>query len=1394
MAKTRRSLSSIAKGVRSSFANALKFGSNRRREVLSDLQDEYDFEEQLESEFGPAGDLEPEQTENIRRSPINNPVPPMEDFTNDKTSMEELARRAFELNKIEEMRTMFLLLINNYTKELNENPSNSKEIQDKLNERKAQLTEFDNAITIIKSEEQINNINESTNRILESLNEDFEKLIEYLDDLDNKEFNLNVLIMNIENKLSAGLVTQTGYQVGTYLNNIALVKELNERYKDLTGYDYKSTISINYFSENQIRKIYGEIESKIRVLQNKIEQEQDLTEIPRLKGIIENLDNLIQYLPTLLSNPRDFSKIKSETDTVLDRAFGKRKDLSSISPSQTQPNPQPAPAPSENNPPKSNSLFVIMAEQHMKKIYEKIRGLASEFKVTDQELQELIENFNLEVSKITNISEEEKNNIIGNIEERYNKKLMDEFGAPVYNFICTYSNEFESKLEKLNSCEYGTQNFEEAYKELRNLINEMNTIGSADNINVLFDEEKQSVHIYFPTDKIKPVVRQVVSDNVLSMINNKANENNHEKEIEIMQFTNEMEALYTEYDQELENVIRTLPEFSNLPTLDKKLASLLNDEKKYTRLSYTEKCKIKEEVEGIHNTMLDAKIGYDFMGFVYSVVLKEMNKIDFKSIEKYKYGTLKFDLCYKELLDSVQTFRKNVLSSPGAENFISNISFDDNTQVIRIDYNNKVIKSFERPIISNEILAQINAGKMQQQPSQVPSGQQPAPAPQPVPPVQPVPPIQPNPRPINPLESDVIRDYINKVNEVNYLVEMLNEINSKLEAQAIINFLDSNNIKMAISLEREAKALDEQLINLKLELSRDRIEIKKKHNIFVNSLPEVKSIPIQKINFSGELAEFVRQHDEMIVDAEQEILSLDFDRKNNAHNEEELDNINAKISELVEFIDSQNSLIGRRLVSEAQNIDIVEFLKNRQEKKKDMRERLRRIKDEKITKPVAQPQPVNSDLEKEYTEKASMLADKLLEECIIITREKLIFDATSLFNNSTNYSALKNLALDPKYSSINVNEIEKIILESTYLKYDEIVRIENLKAIVDFSDRIFTIMDNLSDEELKDDNLINIVNQKIEAEKKSLFSFNQIEYTIDLEDNSYTLRNNGHIYYFDEKMFGLGVWERKLSGLMNENMFARYQNYKNSPSNDIDNDKSFIMSNSDLMIPVEAIRDVGLYIIYNDKVLLQNYNDLASIVKHKYSITKEQFDVIIDSLEKNNVIFKDENSLNALMSQNEFLDLIANLQDVKPIIKDTPVDENSPTEPEIKISTRQLSFNPKKQKQFADREKDFIRDGDSVTISIIKNGVKIKYSQELREKLSELNAKISLVNKKNYRMRATESIPAAEEEQELGFKDEREIKPDDYRIEIRIPDKEKSSVLFEYDLEKAEEDIKSRTK
>ena len=113
--------------------------------------------------------------------------------------------------------------------------------------------------------------------------------------------------------------------------------------------------------------------------------------------------------------------------------------------------------------------------------------------------------------------------------------------------------------------------------------------------------------------------------------------------------------------------------------------------------------------------------------------------------------------------------------------------------------------------------------------------------------------------------------------------------------------------------------------------------------------------------------------------------------------------------------------------------------------------------------------------------------------------------------------------------------------------------------------------------------------------------------------------------------------------------------------------------------------------------------------------------------------------------------------------------------PDIKVNnSKRLKFvstNP----QVINRLTNKILTADELQLSLITNGLKIKYSENLRAQLKALNAKLSLVHKETYQRRKTIDISGEEEDKVFANpKKGEEFDPYNYRIEIRTDKMDKN--------------------
>jgi hypothetical protein len=141
------------------------------------------------------------------------------------------------------------------------------------------------------------------------------------------------------------------------------------------------------------------------------------------------------------------------------------------------------------------------------------------------------------------------------------------------------------------------------------------------------------------------------------------------------------------------------------------------------------------------------------------------------------------------------------------------------------------------------------------------------------------------------------------------------------------------------------------------------------------------------------------------------------------------------------------------------------------------------------------------------------------------------------------------------------------------------------------------------------------------------------------------------------------------------------------------------------------------------------------------------------------------------------------------------VEGEEPSQVKVTNRTIKLATN---RRQVINRAKNLIiENADSLTVSLIKQGLRIRYNENLRDQLKALNAKLSLVNKANYRSRKDIKFQGEETEQDLAFKTPKEnFNIEDYKLEIRLMDEEKkkSDLLYTYDLENISEELHGRTK
>lgn len=1390
MARIRRKQSRIAGGIISGLQNALKFGSKRRNEVMDSLQEEREMEEPMmgenyfdnlmnseirsESVPGPVPFVSGTQpVPPVHSSQPFAPVPPVssdspvissdEDFELED-GIKGLAISAHKLGRENELRAMFLLFINNYTKYIKENsldPDLSL-YTEMLETKKEQLDEFDKEIEVLKTEEKIKQTVHSINSIAEAVKESLDELVKELarGDLSN----LNSRFDDLNLKISGNVLTPSLYQVSSLNSSKEELISLLNKYEKLTG-EFRTFIEFDLkipFEDKFIEEYYRAIAKAMKDPNVDAKYSDTLKEYIKLFALLTE-----DYLR--------FDEIKNLVDKEL--LGGPEK-----------------PEPSSLNPELLENIrrgYEALVEVKYKAICDKILSLATEFKYIDDELKTLLAELETIRNNEKSLDSDVKDEIENRMAPKYNGKIVDALGEDLYNFIFDYAEELEYKIEEVKRNEYGTSEFEYAYKSLKETIAAMTKASLKCGVKVEFDEENQKLSMDFLSSIMKPYEAQVVSDNTLkAMRGSKEPEKptvspkDLEKENQKALFTKLVGELGQKYDAIIEQQLRTLMSVSKLD-VDKELVALFSDSRFYL-LDSAEKNKIIDEINLENAQRNELKYGVGFIDFVNKNIISNLYHSGIRDLENMSAESEEFESKYQAALENVKAMVKDLQNNSVAGNYVKSVSYDEVTQELVIEYaDGYYISKSEAKIISDAVMQKLEAAKRKKVDEAEVHPVPPVPPVQPVPPAQPVPPVGEPSHDLGADEQKDIEDYINKLEEINEIVDLINELNLKLEAQAVMSSIRPNEVKDTIFMEAEAKDLDQKLMTLKVELSKDRLKFKQKYNKYMLSLPEVKAVSMKEVVFSGDLSAFIAQHDEMIVEAENKIFEIAEQKEKGLLLERDA---NAVIQELLDFIEAQNSLVGRRLVSEAKDssFDIVSLLQQRRENKKDIREKLRQVREDSIHEPVVE-EPAAQEPEKAeeshfnveiYTQDLDELQRALDNEVrrqIIESRRHYSdepFEAR--FTQET-----KNLItnFNTKYNLPATHLIDEAARD-----YANILGREEISSISSLFDSINSLRFSITDEDVLSDEFDTLLNKKLDSIMNRYNDLTDLRVTFDSTLNAGIVKYTSEKYNFENYYFEIEPANVIISNFLPVELYDIYKDKKK---------QEVVMSN-------EILENVAMYFIESYSNGMVVFKAVAhNQLMRRYGYTLEEVEAAIQILSDKGIVENRNGVLSAKADVEELHRVLAEMSELKDQeTKDEAMGQNGQgqeqNETQINIVQRGLSFNPRNLQQLSDKSKDIITTGDAVTISLIKNGIKIKYSQELREKLSQLNAKLSLVNKDNYRIRASQAIDS--EEQTVGFKDEREINPEDYKIEIRVPSDGETNALYEFDLENVSEELKAHTK
>lgn len=1126
--------------------------------------------------------------------------------------------------------------------------------------------------------------------------------------------------------------------------------------------------------------------------------------------------------------------------------------------------------------------FVEEMKKITEKIYQKEKDSIFRFVVEPNIHYKELEDY---LNSVTSIPEDQKKLIKSQLLNDNTERLVNYFGEEPYKFYIFYCNNLNQKIKDLSSEEVGTKAFADAYNRLATLIDNMIKTASH-GIVVNFDKETLALDIKFPYNIIKRVNKKIVSSKVDTLDNQLTEE--EQKEKEIASFKQQIEGLISVYFEEYEKTIATLQNSLDYDLLKKQLDIFYNDKAQFPHMTADEKVIIINEIGVRYDQEKIDKYGKGFIEYLQEVIISNLSAIPFEQLKNSEYGTDEFEQNYDKVYDGLEKLRNAVYNSELSAKFIKTMSYDEEKQIFSIEFANKNVPKYEIQLFSEKTLAAIrkdngssidevdfsdlenedptlltrdidpndfaemfdeddDKDKGVESPANNPSKPENTTA------ADITTPLGATSASTNSVVNDVnvqnnhgfigsqaqeaaINDYLLKVEELNNTIDLINQLNQKLTANLIHDFLDIKNAKNAISLENEAKSLDQKIIAIKLELSRDRMKYKQQFNEYIMSAPQVKNAQVNTIIFNdNNLTNFVALVDEQLANAESEILKLDKERQE-CLDEARVAEINTQINTILAFIESQNSLIARRIVSESENkdFDIVGFLHMRREKKKEIREKIKKayennthqetetltenieIKANEVTPlpPSKSVMPEAKPVPMEETEK-KVPVEELHYEIPTVTPASLITNPVKPAKEEPENVAEPVITEVPESVIITPQPVEL----STSKGKDEMERLiaQQREKQANYADddpmknnQITEVPEEAFDQMFEtptkdDDDLVPIAEEYI----KNLFKNSEdaptensvvepvipespyiepqssntgvenSEASEDLSEDDDLVNPQVPDFEFDKNLSEKEKWQLigdiigEINGVSNDK--EEEEKLDDSESQE-DNEqikqtpqKTTISEDSN-----ETVRKLGYTIIdwidNKGTIVSQEFKELYLSASN---ISEDAYNNALEKLAELNAINVGKYTIESKMSKEEFEKVMEEFNAEK-IPK------------EVTVELRILELNPVITNQKVSKSNGLILEGDTITISLINKGIKAKYSEDLRKKLSDLNAKLRLIKKDNRHSRTTTDIKEDTPEQSLVFKDGREINHEDYVVDIRVPDS--TDPVFEYDLAEVPEE------
>ncbi len=637
------------------------------------------------------------------------------------------------------------------------------------------------------------------------------------------------------------------------------------------------------------------------------------------------------------------------------------------------------------------------------------------------------------------------------------------------------------------------------------------------------------------------------------------------------------------------------------------------------------------------------------------------------------------------------------------------------------------------------------------------------------------PPVPPKPTNIEEIKK-LIQAYKVVVAEANQIIDKMNAHVKTIEA--IANKLDLGEVEMLelIALEKELKELGQQVDKKKTKLADIKQEAKTKFVIELETYPEIQAATIKSLQYSMDYKMYIESLDRKSLQIVVEIQKLE-SMKTNASTEE-IEQIDKKTKQLYATLLAINTLIEKRIVqySKTNNIPVIDLYKARKDKKAEL------AKDYAIADVKVTPVPTEGKTESEILEAR---VNKLSERWLEAIKKAKMDRAGRIVLDETSY----------------VNEMTHIIAHAhTESEY---------QIITNISDRFNTTRNNIiKTKRAKLDEFRTTITRRIKMIFSSGTISERIEKDVDHNEWLSEIEFNQMLILAGEYREYFPNGEELIQAYVDDQEKI-YQSIKKKQQLDIIRELSseFAMLTSKIdKIPVDENFEITVMSIFEEmrvkykklkgfdlKVNMEENFVEVTYNARKYNFSTAEYQIVPQEFP------------HVIMSQAKLAEYKAKKnQVVEPKKGEEPQQEEDLTGPkivfkgeeesEIKVTNRTIKLATNRR-QVINRAKNLIiENADPITVSLIKQGLRIKYNENLRNQLKALNARLHLVHKDKdkYRTRKIIDFEGDETEKDLAFKTPKEdFKIEDYKLEFRLMDdaRKRSDLLYSYDLENISEEL-----